>query len=402
MRRLLMVLFMLTLAGAAMASVTGNISPTIKDPGVPYINPPERITGDTVGDPFVGGLGTFTGTTVGFAHDYDEVCPYSGSTAPDVVYAFAPPAGLLAINVDLCYSSYDTKVYVYVNGATPGAPLACNDDYYFAAPCYTYSSFVGPVPVTAGNIYYIVIDGYGGSSGSYSMTVSDAGVPPPYGACCFPSGDCTFTTEIGCAGIWQGENTLCEPNPCPPPPPVECPPGALLEVEDNGGCNSTPQVFQPLNPQAAGCAVMCGTAWANTSSRDTDWLVSIGTGGTMTGTATGEFPMQYLLIYGTDCAAPGYLYAVGDPGVPVTLSYVVEDGAEVWNWIGSAEFGNWPESDWVFDVCGIKNPPPPPGACCRGELCLVMDQELCIFVGGTFTAPGVLCDPNPCEPVPSQ
>ncbi len=408
MRRLLMVLLMLTLAGTAMASVTGSVNPNLKpDNSGIYVNPPTRVTGDTVADPFfVTEPLPFmaTGTTVGFTHDYNEVCPYSTPGSPDVVYSFTPTnAALLAINIDLCYSSYDTKLYVYQDAVTPGAPLACNDDYYFAAPCYTYSSFLGMVPVSVGHTYYIVIDGYGsGSAGNYQIDVTDGGVPPPYGACCYASGSCAFTTQVGCTGIWQGENTLCEPNPCPPPPPVECPAGSLTEVEDNGGCNSTPQVWNPINPQEAGCATMCGTGWANTSSRDTDWFVSIGTGATMTGTAVAEFPLQYILIYGADCAALSYVIGTGDPGVPVTLSYVIADGEEVWNWIGTSVFEDWAESDYVLDVCGIKNPPPPPGACCRNGLCMVMEQELCLFVGGTFTAPGVLCDPNPCEPVPTE
>ena len=28
------------------------------------------------------------GTTVGYTDDYDEECPYTGSTSPDVVYSF--------------------------------------------------------------------------------------------------------------------------------------------------------------------------------------------------------------------------------------------------------------------------------------------------------------------------
>lgn len=414
MRRLLMVLLMLCMAGTVMASVTGNVSDTIKeDPGVIYINPPTRITGDTIGDPFFITVlpSTVTGTTVGFAHDYDEACPYSGSLAPDVVYSFTPTADI-AINVDLCYSSYDTKVYVYMDAATPGAPLACNDDFYFGAPCYTYSSKLEFVPCPTGHTYYIVIDGYGSQSGSYNMVVTDAGTPPPIGACCAVSGDCTITTQTDCPGNWQGENTVCVPNPCPPPPPVECPEGAVLENEApcpvsgvdtvNGGCNSTPNVWSYLNPQEGNCGVMCGTSCASTSYRDTDWIVSIGMGATVTGTCVGAFPLQYILIYGSDCGALAYIIATADPSVPVTLSYFIEDGAEVWNWVGLSTFVTWPTSDWVLDVCGIQNPPPPPGACCRNGLCLVMEEEMCIFFGGVFQGYGTLCEPNPCEPVATE
>ncbi len=403
LRRLLVVLLLLTLAGASGASITGNLSPTIKDPGVPYVNPPVRVNGDTVDDPFVvpGSLPqTVTGTTAGFANDYDEVCPYSGSTAPDVVYSFTLTSPYtLAINIDLCYSSYDTKLYVHQDASTPGAPFACNDDYYFAAPCYTYSSFLGMVPVAVGHTYYIVIDGYGSANGAYSCRIDDGGLGEWVGACCFAGGGCSVVLEPHCTGIWQGPGTTCIPNPCVPLPQVECPPGSLVEIEDNGGCNSTPHTFQPIHPQAEGCATMCGTAWANYNSRDTDWYLSFGTGETMTGTAVGEFGLQYLLIYGTDCAAPSYYLATADPGVPVTLSCVVDDGAEVWNWLGCAVFANWPEGDYVFDVCGIQDPPPPPGACCVLGACMVVTPELCQFADGTFIGPAVPCVPDPCQPV---
>ena len=39
---------------------------------------------------------------------------------------------------------------------------------------------------------------------------------PPGGACCQSDGTCTVTTEDNCPspGIWQGPGTLCDPNPC--------------------------------------------------------------------------------------------------------------------------------------------------------------------------------------------
>lgn len=37
----------------------------------------------------------------------------------------------------------------------------------------------------------------------------------PTGACCRGDGDCTITTRAGCSGTYQGDNTVCSPNPCP-------------------------------------------------------------------------------------------------------------------------------------------------------------------------------------------
>ncbi|MBD3232619.1 MAG: hypothetical protein GF315_02735, partial [candidate division Zixibacteria bacterium] len=48
--------------------------------------------GDTVNDATPIGAVPYsnTGTTSGYTNDYDEVCPFTGSTSPDVVYSFVP------------------------------------------------------------------------------------------------------------------------------------------------------------------------------------------------------------------------------------------------------------------------------------------------------------------------
>ncbi len=420
MRPTLLVLLLLVISGSVEASITGTTPDTAKDPGFPYLNPnpPIRVTGDTIGDPFVlvGPLPvTVTGTTAGFTNDYEESCPYF-STSPDVVYAYTADGTAESITLDLCYSSYDTKLFVYDNTGPPAAPYACNDDFHTAAPCYIYSSKIEMMPVMADHTYYLVVDGYGGQSGAYQLDITDGGMPPPTGACCHPSGSCSITYETGCPDAWQGENTDCEPNLCPPPQPVVCPPGALIEGEPpcadgyidefNSGCGGDPMVWTPINPQAGGCAVMCAKSCTFLSNegwelRDTDWFESIGTGGPVTVTGTAEFPLQLLLIYGTDCANLLYLYGLGDPSEPVTLSWPVDAGESVWFWVGVSTFSGWPESDYVLDVCGIQNPPLPPGACCSVTgVCVVLTPEACAFWGGVFL--GGECTPNVCEPVPTE
>lgn len=421
MRRLGMVLLMLGLAGPALASLTGNTPDTAKERAVLYVNPnpPIRVTGDTVGDPFIlPGLGTVSGTTAGFTNDYDEDCPYMGSSSPDVVYAFTPAAHIF-INVDLCHSGYDTKVYVYdSNPPHWGYPIDCNDDYWDDPPCYPYSSFLGFVGLAAGHTYYIVVDGYGGQSGAYSMEVTDAGTPPPAGACCSANGSCVLTFEYQCTGAWQGAGTSCNPNPCPPPPSLDCPPGALIEGEPpcvdgyvdgyNAGCSGVPEpVWQAINPQTGDCAALCGKSCTYMTSegydsRDTDWFESFGTGGPVTAICTAEFPLQFMLMFGTDCAELAYIYGLGAPGEPVTLAWTIGAGDAVWFWVGNQVFSGWPESDYVLGVCGIQNPPLPPGACCNAAgACLVTTPEECAFMGGVFQGDPA-CVPNPCGATPTE
>ena len=119
---------------------------------------------------------TDTGTTAGYNHDYDEVCPYGGSTAPDVVYSYTPTVDE-SILVDLCESGYDTKVYVYEDDCIPGTFIACNDDACSNSAGQPYRSYLECFDVFAGHTYYIVVDGYGGASGTYDLIV-DTCVPP--------------------------------------------------------------------------------------------------------------------------------------------------------------------------------------------------------------------------------
>jgi alpha-tubulin suppressor-like RCC1 family protein len=231
MCRWLTVLLMLGVAGTSMASITGNtldLTPKAPGTGIPCgPNPGGRIVGDTIADPLIlAGLGTVTGTTVGFFNDYEEACPYAGSAAPDVVYLYThTDPGIAAITLDLCHSSYDTKLFVYDNAYTPGAPYACNDDYNTGAPCTEYTSKIVCLPVTVGHSYYVVIDGYGSASGAYQLDVT-ACEPPPTGACCgYSVGhmvhayQCEVRDLSSCeagGGVYKGDTVPCLPNPCLP------------------------------------------------------------------------------------------------------------------------------------------------------------------------------------------
>ncbi|MBM4116127.1 hypothetical protein FJ251_00015 [bacterium] len=135
-------------------------------------HPLDRQGGDTVASatpitvlPFSG-----SGSTIGYGNDYDAVCPYNLPGAPDVVYSLVPCLnGVLEIT--LCAASaYDTKLYVLDSGLNV---IACNDDF---CPGYvselTYASG-SPVAVTAGSLYYIVVDGWSPSDmGYYTIDIT--------------------------------------------------------------------------------------------------------------------------------------------------------------------------------------------------------------------------------------
>ncbi len=191
------------------------------------------------------------GATCDNLNDYDETCPYGGSQSPDVVYSYVPVQDE-NVQVDLCFSAYDTKVYIYDSGLNQ---IACNDDYYSGGPCGTYVSFLEDVALSGGETYYIVVDGYGGDCGEYTLLILACEPPPP----CFV--------------------------PCPDDAEQEGEPPLVGDYVDtyNGGCDSYPPVFQDLVPPPGQTILdFCGkTGWFRTGyafGRDTDWFRVVANG----------------------------------------------------------------------------------------------------------------------------
>ena len=219
-----------------------------------------RQGGDTIEDAFEITSMPYisSGTTEGYTHDYDEVCPYGGSTAPDVVYKYTATADQW-MDVDMQLSSYDTKIYIYEDGL--GNLVACNDDYYS-----DYTSAIWNAEVFAGHTYYIVIDGYGLSAGLYQIAVSVED----------------------------------------PPAPFECPPGSIAGLEvcgelTNDGCNMPLPAVEYLS-----CGdTVCATAFADDNLRDTDWYsVTLENDGWITLTGTAQFPFYLGFVEFTTPGAP--------------------------------------------------------------------------------------------------
>ncbi len=115
--------------------------------------------------------------TCAYSQDYDAICPFGESTAPDVVYRYVPPLDeVLDITLCLDETNYDTKLYVY-EGTCQGEYVACNDDFCTTTsyPLAPYVSKIESVLLSAGNTYYIIVDGYGSECGTYRLSVT----PPP-------------------------------------------------------------------------------------------------------------------------------------------------------------------------------------------------------------------------------
>ncbi len=229
------------------ASGTSATAPVkVAGPGSVPAPPLERAGGETCATATVIASLPYTdsGATTGAVNDYDFACPYTGSTAPDVVYSYTPVANQTVL-ASLCTpgtnTSYDTKLYVYATTCS-GTPVGCNDD---SCSSPLYSNYVSQLEValTAGTTYYFVVDGYGTASGNYTLHLEEY-VPP---VC-----PCPATPDL--------DEGALDPN---------C---GLVAPDPTGGCNSDAASPGPYMVQISCNTTICGTVGAAGESRDTDWF----------------------------------------------------------------------------------------------------------------------------------
>jgi hypothetical protein len=163
--------------------------------------PPERQGGEDIGSALVISSLPFydVGTTVGYTNNYDEACPYTGSTSPDVVFSYTPTVTTW-LTIDLCASGYDTKVYVYED--SPGTLVACNDD-----ACPGFRSYLEDVQIDPGHTYYIVVDGYGGDAGTYDLYIT--GIEEPANNTCATAEMVTGPYPISVSGSTNYASVDC-------------------------------------------------------------------------------------------------------------------------------------------------------------------------------------------------
>lgn len=298
-------------------------------------NPPESAVGGDaidsatviIGLPYADG-----GNTCAFTNDYDEACPYTGSTSPDVVYSYSPSSNQ-KVTFDLCNSAYDTKVYVYENAA--GNLVACNDDACNDPAGNPFRSRVTCVDLTAGNTYYVIIDGYFGDCGSYNLSVY---------------------LSVGCPGVCDPEN---------------CPPGAAFEGEPvcgpnyidsfNGGCNSIPPVFSPIDCGETVCGAGGNYTFKGLSYRDTDWYqLNLPEATEVTITVCASFEVQLAAIdgnVGCDFITIICGSVFGPPGSTVSCTYLAPAGLN-WIFVSTSGFAGVPcGSPYFLSVWPDCRPP---------------------------------------------
>lgn len=300
-------LMCVALLAAAPATAVPSRTAPVKSKRVPAAPPAagSRIGGDTIES----AVGIFTlpyadtGSTAGANNDYDEICPWDGSDSPDVVYAIKQSFDTY-VAIDLCGSGYDTRVFVYDYLRNL---VACNDDDPYAEePCSWLDSRIDALLLEAGIPYYIIIDGYGGDSGDYALSVS-----------------VTDNPELDCPDGAQ----------------VEGEPPMVYGIDDayNCGCfcANPPARFQKLGIDPAGTTFACfRSGWNGIpagNARDIDWIATaVGPDGQLHCELVAEWSSELVVLPTTCEFAEYYGYVAAAPGEVAVLDVPLAPGTPVW------------------------------------------------------------------------
>lgn len=228
-----------------------------------------------------------SGTTLGYVDDYDAVCLESvDGSAPDVVYVFTAPA-TGTYDFSLCGSDFDTVLFIH---EVHSSLVACNDDWMYAAPVEDpclLDSRITDFPAQAGEIYYLVVDGYQDEAGAYELSVQSS-TPCPL--------------EPAGYAVAEGEPSL----------------GAAPDTYNCGCSCAGEMVFQEVvGNQDGAAAVMLEHGWRSDSSRDADWFqFTAGSTGNVHLEFEAELKSVVWVLHGVDCLqseADDYIVAACTP-----------------------------------------------------------------------------------------
>ncbi|MGE3108643.1 MAG: GC-type dockerin domain-anchored protein [Phycisphaerales bacterium] len=278
----------------------------------------------------------------------DSVTSCSGlGLAPGVWYTVTGTGNTMT--VDTCASAnYDTALEVYCGGCTGGICVAGNDDFCGLQSGVSFCT-------AAGETYYVLVHGFGGSTGIFDLTLSDDGTP------CSTPPSCTPCTGITCPSGSIPENEVCGDNP-----------------GTNGGCNYAAGL-NTMYEDVDCNRTICGTSWAAGGTRDTDWFgVTAPASGTISATLTADFPaVVFILDLGTPrpTVAPcGTITLVANGSVLPCQSTTISASGLI------------PGNDYVVFVA----PGAFDGTPCDGNYALTIDQGISCVPCCDFNGDGVI------------
>ncbi len=351
---------------------------------------------DTVSLAMPGGTVCGTVASVGGQRDFDW-------------FVYNHPGG----DVRLCVVA-EFVADLYVIAPASGTPQE-QCDFAIIRAARAGSADCTEVCVTAWNeppgVYWLVI------APSFSAGTLNCGAayrarvaPPIRGGCCLPDGGgCRLLSGAECAGaggVYSGDFTSCDPNPCPPCP-MTCAPQAVAEGEPlcddllapvNGGCDAGLVFGGQLS---SGAGIVCGSSRATPFENDSDWYVVNHAGGDLGWSIRAEFA-GYVRLIGP-VLSPGDLC---NPAYESLTAYFAASCEPLLRVRTAAPAGRYhlvvaAERESGSVACGaryeLRLAGGPAGACCVAGGCVEAVEPLCLAAGGEFIA-GVPCGANPCAP----
>jgi len=272
--------------------------------------------------------------------DYDAACP-DASTSPDVVYIYTPAANQI-VDINLCGSGYDTKLFVFEN--SPDVVIDCNEDQYFPLDfCGAYVSAIFNLSLTGGNTYYFVIDGWGGDCGNYNISV----VVSPDCSACLPG------------STPEGEGDI--------------PDGGIDTY--NGGCQSPGNLFSPLVLNQVICGRNNTYVTGGANKRDADWYeITLNEPGTLYVSGYAEYYFRLNIRPRICPGAPLLAQALGEGCELITISKNLPAGTYV-IWALPAFLSGMPEGQNYNFVATLNAPYnwEPVADCGEGQLKIVTE-----------------------------
>ncbi len=203
------------------------------------------------------------------------------------------------------------------------------------------------------------------------------------GACCATNGTCTVSTAAACAsagGTYQGNGTVCSPNPCPQPTGACCQANGSCTVLTAAACTTAGGTYQgngtvcspnPCPQPTGACCQTDGSCTVLTAAACTT------AGGTYQGNGTVCSP--------NPCPQPTGACCQTDGSCTVLTAAACTTAGGTYQGNGT--------------VCSPNPCPQPTGACCQAGTCTTLTAADCTAGGGTYQGNGTTCTPNPCAPV---
>lgn len=264
-----------------------------------------------------------SGTTSGYASDWDPICCGGCMYGPDVVYAYTPDVDVV-VDINTCGTSFYDVLYVFEN--SDANVLACEDWYDVCPP----NSGLDRLQLYAGNTYYFVIDGYWGSQGPYEFDINEHSVPE-----CPP--EAISENEPGCGGGYVDNF--------------------------NGGCNSNPAVFSEINIGD----IICGTSGTfvrnDTLFRDTDWYrLELTEQKLLHWHVVSEFPAQAFIFDGADENCENIQDAIQGQAPPLDTIHIAHNALPgvYYFYVSPVSFAGY-ECPMAYTAwLTVEDPPPAP------------------------------------------